>query len=59
MQEIVFERARYWSQLAPHPLLQHTAALAEGGEVLLQAALGRADLAYLLDHKVSPGLKVL
>lgn len=48
----MFERARYWSQIAPHPLLQHAAPPAEDGSVLLQAALGRADLAFLLDHKV-------
>ncbi len=50
-QAIPFERARIWSQLAPHPLLQHTGG-AVGGELLVQAALGRADLSYLLDHRV-------
>lgn len=50
-QAIPFERARFWSQLAPHPLLQHTSGGA-GGELLVQAALGRADLSYLLDHRV-------
>lgn len=47
-----FERARYWSQLAPHPLLQHVTQPSAAGELLVQAALGVASLAYLLDHKV-------
>ena len=52
LQGVPFERARYWSQLAPHPLLQHVTQSAAGGELLVQAALGVASLAYLLDHKV-------
>lgn len=52
MQDILFERARYWSQLAPHPLLQHTTPGTGAGELLVQAALGVAGLSYLLDHKV-------
>ena len=55
LQGVPFERVRYWSQLAPHPLLQHVShAAAAGGELLVQTAIGIASLSYLLDHKVGP-----
>ena len=49
-QRQAFARARCWTGPPPHPLLQFASPAQE--EILVQAAIARTNLAYLLDHQV-------
>ena len=46
-----FARARFWTSVPLHPLLQ--CAIPISGQLLLQSELNKCNLAYLYDHQVN------